>query len=70
MKFYIKIKDKFLQFINKYPPNELLSLLELLIKKLIKNIIDSGNISLKAVLSPILSVLIILLYFKNITKYL
>jgi len=64
----MKFKDKFLQFKNKYSPNELLSLLELLIKKLIKNIIDSGNISLKAVLSPILLVLIILLYFVIILK--
>jgi len=45
MKFYIKIKDNFLQFINKYPPNELLSLLELLIKKLIKNM----NVSQKSI---------------------
>jgi len=57
----IEFKNKFMQFINKYSPREILKLLELLIKGFIKNIINSGNIFLKVALSPILLVLIILL---------
>ncbi len=64
----IEFKNKFMQFINKYSPREILTLLELLIKGFIKNIINSGNIFLKVALSPILLILIILVRFNSFIK--
>lgn len=64
----MKYKERVSQFLEKYSLRELLVSAETLIKNLLKNILNSGNIAWQIVLSPVLLLAICLLFLIIIFK--
>lgn len=64
----MKYKERFSLFLEKYSFRELLVSAETLIKNLLKNILNSGNIAWQIVLSPVLLLAIFLLFLIIVSK--